>query len=119
MAAQKRYTDAAKILNKFAKYNGVKLVKDIDEQEVSETLRKLTKKKEAIEDETEFFLSQNLQSIATLDIIAPQNKSAWYYLTHPWNNLLYFFLICYVWFTISMLFFGISLGNINKNIIFY
>ena len=108
MAAQKRYTEAAEILNKFAKCNGINLSKNIDEQEISDTIRKVNKKKDqSKDDEGNVFLDQKEQSVKDLDMKKP---SAWYFLTHHRHNLLYFVLICYVWFTLAMLFFGISLG---------
>lgn len=106
LAANKKYGEAVALLNKFAKYNGTKLEKEITEGELLNALNESKKKENATE--------------GTITI----KTSAWYFLTHPWINLVRFCLMCYVWIAVSMVYFGVSLGitsissNLNPYIMF-
>lgn len=107
LAANQRYDAAAKVLNKIAKFNG----KDI-------------KKFTGDEIESELNQEKKLQE-NTMVTVANKNASAWYYLTHPWKNMVRFLLMAYVWIAISMVYFGVSLGitsissNLNPYVMFF
>lgn len=90
--ANKKYAEACEVVNKIKKYNGSK--------SANLTIKELE--------------SDNLIS-SQKNLISDKNISTWYYLTHPWSNLIKSLSMAYVWFAVSMVYFGVSLGNLRNS----
>lgn len=88
-----KYDEAFKILNDIAKFNGKKFDK-LNIEELKAVLNE-----------------QRISTDNSNDKNYTGNESAWYYLTHPVKNLVKLALVGYIWIAISMVYFGVSLGN--------
>lgn len=96
-----RFSEAAKLFNKINKFNGNDSNKEITSDDVMCEANKIHK------DE-----AKNKTDDEDVDIYK-YNDSAWFYITHPLSNLVKLVLIGYLWIAISMVYFGVSLGNLK------
>lgn len=104
LVVNKKYAEAAKVLNKMNKYNG-------NQGEITEEtlLTELGINKKEME-----CLKENHHT----EVTVKTGNSAWYFLSHPYRNLVKFLLMAYVWVAVSLVYFGVSLGitSISSNL---
>ena len=108
LAANKKYKEAVRTLNKIAKYNGTHLINKITVEELLIALNS-KESKVKLSEEHEVMLDRNASQTSLDSSI--NNHSAWYFLTHPFLNLFRFIIVSYVWIAITMVYFGVSLGK--------
>lgn len=102
--ANKRYTEASEILTRIAKFNGANLT--ITNDDILNALDTKT----SCED----------KSKGDFDNTA-KNTSVLYYLTNPISQGVKTVMLCYIFFSLALLYFGVSLGKsswIQQNIFF-
>lgn len=106
LVAQHRYSEAANVLARIARWNGVRIEKDAIEQE----LVGLTNASEA--DET--LLKKANRSRSPLDEMTKSlivlNITPTEYLKNSYKNLTNCIVISYVWASISIIYFGMTIG---------
>lgn len=97
-----KYNEALKILKDIAKFNGRKFEK-LNVEELISSIVENTNSNENTDEKNDRYNG---------------NESAWYYITHPLKNLVKLALVGYIWIAISMVYFGVSLGNVQVSYLY-
>jgi len=111
LISKKSYKEASIVLSKISKINGNS---EITEEII---LKELEINKQISVEEIQLLSESKLEVFndqKTMNEIKEKNDfSAAYFLLHPPTNLSNILLLAHIWFTMSMLFYGINYGNIS------